>query len=240
MKKLIFIVFLASLVNMASCQSSGGPHGTIKQNISVNDFDNKLSAGNVQLIDVRTPEEYAQGHLKNAVNLNYNSDDFEKQIAKLDKTRPVMLYCLSGGRSGKAAGKMEDMGFAEVYNMDGGIMKWNSAGKPLENGSVTAKQDGMTVADLNKMTAGTKYVLVDYNATWCEPCKKMLPVLEALAEKKKDKLALIKVNADDHKQLMKEKGISSIPYLELYKDGKLIWSHNGLIEEDELLKETGL
>ena len=240
MKKIAFIVFLASLVNMASCQSSGSSRGTIKENISVNDFESKLSNTNAQLIDVRTPEEYAQGHLKNAVNINYNSDDFEKQIAKLDKSRPVLVYCLSGGRSGKAASKMQDMGFAAVYNMEGGIMKWNGAGKPLDNGSAPEKSPGMTAADLDKLTAGAKYVLVDYNAKWCEPCKKMLPMLEAFAEKKKGKLALVKVDADDNKELMKQKNITAIPYLELYQDGKLIWNHNGLIEEDQLIKETKL
>ena len=246
MKGIFSIAILSLMVTIASCQSPGANaqstgKQTIKSTIPVDEFEKKLSSlPNVQLIDVRTPEEYAEGHLKNAVNINIRSSDFADRLNKLDKTKPILVYCLSGGRSGQAANKMEEMGFAEVYNMDGGIMKWGNAGKPVEKGTATAKPDAITIEAFNKMVTGNKYVLVDYNAKWCEPCKKMLPVLESLANKKKDKLSLVKIDADENKELMKQKGIAGIPYLELYKDGKLVWKHNGFIEENELLKETKL
>src|SRR5690606_27394894 len=97
--------------------------------LDVNEYEEKLaSLKNVQLVDVRTAEEYAEGHLKNAVNINIGSSNFEEHIAILDKNKPVMVYCLSGGRSGNAANKLEKMGFTQVYNMKGGIMKWRNAG----------------------------------------------------------------------------------------------------------------
>ncbi len=246
MKKLLSILLLTSAVNMAACQNqsaqtSANGQKTIKTSISVSDYEQRLTVTpNAQLIDVRTPGEYEGGHLKNAVNININGDDFEGQLAKLDKTKPVMVYCLSGGRSSSAANKMAAMGFTEVYNMEGGIMQWRNAGKPLETGAAAPKKAGMTMDAFNKLLTQNQYVLVDYNATWCEPCKKMLPVLEAMATKKKDKLSLAKVDADENKDLLKEKGIAGIPYLELYQNGKLIWSHNGFIEEADLLKETKL
>ena len=248
MKEILSAVVFCLMVTIASCQSPGANAQSaanvkqaIKRTISVDEFDKKLaSLPNAQLIDVRTPEEYAGGHLKNAVNLNIRSDDFVDQLNKLDKTRPVMVYCMSGGRSGQAANKMEELGFSEVYNMDGGIMKWGNAGKPEEKGTATAKPDAITLDAFNKMIAVNKYVLVDYNAKWCEPCKKMLPVLESLANRKKDKLSLVKIDADENKELMKQKGIAGIPYLELYHDGKLVWKHDGFIEEKDLLKETKL
>ena len=247
MKKLLFIALLASLANLAACQNSGSDQqnatntqSTIKSTIPADEFDKKLSTtANVQLIDVRTPEEFAGGHLKNAVNINIRDNDFDQQIAKLDKKKPVMVYCKAGSRSAAAADKMQEMGFSEIYNLDGGIMKWESAGKPTEGGAAN-RNTGMAMDTFNKMVAQSKYVLVDYNAQWCAPCKKMLPVLESLAAKKKDKLSLLKIDADDNKELLKLKGISSIPYLELYQDGKLIWKHDGFIEEDQLLKETKL
>lgn len=67
-----------------------------------------------------------------------------------------------------------------------------------------------------------------------------MPVLEALAGRKKDKLILLKIDADENKDLLKQKNISDIPYLELYNNGKLVWSHKGTIKEDEMLRETGL
>ena len=143
MKKLLAILLFTSVVNMGACQSAqtGGKRAqTVKTTISVADYDQKLTATpNIQLIDVRTPGEYETGHLKNAVNININGDDFEQQLAKLDKTRPVMVYCRSGGRSSSAANKMEAMGFTEVYNMDGGIMQWRDAGKPVEKGGAGNK-----------------------------------------------------------------------------------------------------
>lgn len=73
-----------------------------------------------QLIDVRTPSEFSNGHLDGAVNINFNDASFDNQIEQLDKTQPVFIYCQSGGRSGKAYKKMKSMGFETVYDMEGG------------------------------------------------------------------------------------------------------------------------
>ena len=242
MKHSLLTILLMLLVNFTSCNSTGNNKGSINKTISVNDFDRKLTTTpNAQLLDVRTPQEFAGGHLKNAVNIDYSSDNFEDQLAQLDKSKPVLVYCLSGGRSSKAASRMQEIGFAEIYNLDGGIMKWNSSGKPLDQGSTAhATLTGTTAAEFNKMISSKKYVMVDFNAQWCEPCKKMMPVLESLAEKKKDILSLVRIDADENKELMTQKGIDAIPYLELYEDGKLIWKHSGYIDEHQILAETKL
>ena len=78
----------------------------------------------VQLIDVRTPEEFEEGHLSGAQNLNYFDDNFDEQIAQLDQNKPIYLYCKSGGRSGKAYKKLKDLGFSEVYDLKGGYSEW--------------------------------------------------------------------------------------------------------------------
>ncbi len=134
MKRISFVVFLSLLVNLASCQGTGnGKAGNIIHTVSVTDFEKKLlSAPVAQLIDVRTPKEYQEGHLKNAVNIDIHSDDFADRVSKLHKTKPVMVYCRSGGRSSSAAGKMKEMGFKEIYNLDGGITDWRTANKPVE------------------------------------------------------------------------------------------------------------
>jgi rhodanese-related sulfurtransferase len=85
----------------------------------------------IQLIDVRKPEEFSSGHLENAVNMNFYDDDFEDQIQTLDKSKEVYLYCRSGGRSGKAAQKLEEMGFTKVYDLEGGILNWEKQNLPL-------------------------------------------------------------------------------------------------------------
>ncbi len=94
------------------------------------DFNDKIKNENVQLIDVRRPEEYAEAHIKNASNINfYDADFIEKMTQNLDKSKPVYLYCRSGGRSGKAAAQLSELGF-KVYDLEGGILDWKS--KELE------------------------------------------------------------------------------------------------------------
>ena len=79
----------------------------------------KIKAGKAYLVDVRTPEEFNSGHLEYATNINYNSPDFKAQIARLDKKKPVYLYCRSGNRSGKASDTLKTLGFTTFYNIGG-------------------------------------------------------------------------------------------------------------------------
>lgn len=213
----------------------------INTNVDVNEFQKMIQEKkDIQIVDVRTPGEYKEGHLKQAMNMDFRGDNFLKLIGTLDKNRPTLIYCLSGGRSSAAAVKMKNLGFREVYNLEGGILKWNAAGKPVESPKDAVPVKGMSMEEFNTLLSGDKYILVDYNATWCAPCIKMLPVLESLEKEKQDKLTLLKIDADKNKNLLREKGIEGIPFLELYKDGKLIWKHNGYIERDQLLSETKL
>lgn len=82
------------------------------------------------IIDVRTPEEFADGHIANADNIDYYSVTFRNDIDKLDKGKTYLIYCRSGNRSGKARDIMAELNFNKVYNMSGGILAWNDEGLP--------------------------------------------------------------------------------------------------------------
>ena len=86
-----------------------------------------IKAGS-QVVDVRTPKEYAQGHIKGAVNIDYFSEDFETQFKQLDTSKKLYIYCRSGKRSSKSASRLEAMGFEDVYELEGGIINWRSVG----------------------------------------------------------------------------------------------------------------
>lgn len=86
----------------------------------------------IQFIDVRTPEEYRDGHIAGSMNWNIHAADFSQKIAGLDKKKPVMVYCAVGGRSGNAARRLSELGFEQVYDLEGGIKAWKAAGKPVE------------------------------------------------------------------------------------------------------------
>jgi len=87
--------------------------------------------GNPVVLDVRTPEEYADGHIHKAININLNSPDFKDEINKLDKNFTYLVYCRSGARSNTARNIMEESGFRHVINMTGGISDWISEGFPV-------------------------------------------------------------------------------------------------------------
>lgn len=85
-----------------------------------------------QILDVRTPEEFAGGHIDNATNIDWQGENFVKSIEKLDKNKPVYVYCRSGKRSLKASEKLEELGFKKIYNLDGGYLKWNAETKTAQ------------------------------------------------------------------------------------------------------------
>lgn len=100
-------------------------------NIDADAFAQLITNADVQLVDVRTPAEFAQGHIADALLIDFKAADFDALCAeKLDKARPVAIYCRSGKRSAAAAQRLVAAGF-EVYNLQGGILEWTGCGKPL-------------------------------------------------------------------------------------------------------------
>lgn len=92
----------------------------------------KLIAGKIQLIDVRTEEEWNEGHLEGAVRVGFLEKGFEEKVAKaVDSKKRVLIYCRSGNRSGKASKAMEKLGFTEIKDLKGGIIAWKKAGKKV-------------------------------------------------------------------------------------------------------------
>ena len=82
------------------------------------------------IIDVRTPEEFADGHIENAINLDYYSETFQDELDKLDKKKTYLIYCRSGKRSSNALNIAGELEFREAYNMLGGIIEWKAEGLP--------------------------------------------------------------------------------------------------------------
>ena len=126
MKKLISIL-VASVFVLTACGGNGGK----VTNLNVNDFAKKITDSSVTLVDVRTPGEFASGHIAGATNVDFESGNFEQDIQKLDKTKTYAVYCRSGNRSGQATALMVKDGFKAVFNLDGGVINWSGAGQAL-------------------------------------------------------------------------------------------------------------
>ncbi|HEX8576437.1 MAG TPA: thioredoxin domain-containing protein [Flavobacterium sp.] len=204
------------------------------ETIAAKDFSEKINTtSNPQIIDVRTPDEFTGGHIDDAVNVNWNSGNFVADMAKYDKTKPVFVYCLSGGRSKQVATKLEALGFKTIYDLQGGILKWNAAGLSQPSDKVI----GMTTADYNKLIDTKKKVLIHFYAEWCAPCKKMAPYVLKMQQEMANDVVIIRLDADKNKTLMKTLNIQELPALFVYKNKTVQWKHSGFISEKDLKKQ---
>lgn len=228
--KLLSLLFISFL--FLSCQ---GQATKPVQTLDVKTYAEKLkNTEKPQLLDVRTPEEFGVEHLENADNVNVNSPDFATKAAQYDKSKPIFVYCKVGGRSAQAADKLVAMGFTEVYNLEGGIMKWTTAGMP--KAGQTAKTGGMTVEDYQKLVASDKNVLINFTAVWCAPCQKMKPYILKMQDELKDQVKIVRVDADENKSLTEAMKIEGLPMIIIYENGKEVWRNLGYISEEDLKK----
>jgi thioredoxin 1 len=234
MKNYFTIIFATAAILFNSCTS--GQTQSSNTNLTATEFAQKIKElPNAPIVDVRTPDEFSKGHLINAKNYDWNGNEFEKQIAPLDKSKTVFVYCLSGGRSSSAANKMRSDGFKQVYELSGGIMKWRGANLP-ETTDNTVASNGMTKQQFDALLNSDKLVLIDFYADWCAPCKKMKPYLDEISKDMADKVSVIRINADDNQTLCKELKVDALPVLQLYKNKTLTWTNTGFIEKAEVMK----
>jgi rhodanese-related sulfurtransferase len=229
MKMKIVFIFLAALIlvkNQAVAQTT---------DLTSEEFQKNSSADNVQILDVRTQAEYNSGHIKNAFLVDWTQRDvFEERIKYLDKNKPVYTYCLVGGRSSAAATRLKELGFKEVYNLQGGIKAWKEASKPVE-GVVTAKQ--ISMKEFMDTVSSAKTVLVDVGAVWCPPCKQMEPIVSDLAKTSGGKYKLIQIDGGAQEKLAAELKAGSFPTFIIYKNAKEVWRTEGVVSKEELLKQ---
>ena len=236
MKKLLLFTLLIGIV-LVGC-TFGTNHQSViqKTDLSVQEFTQKAtSLQGAVVLDVRTLEEFKDGHVENAINIDWTSNYFEEKAASLDKEKPVFVYCLSGARSAEAADFLRSKGFKSVYNMEGGIMAWRAANLPIAE--TAEKVAGMSMEQYNQLIQTDKTILIDFYADWCAPCKKMEPYLKEIATEQAGKVELVRINADDNTELCQALGVDALPTLKVYKKGKQTWSNVGYIDKPNVVKQ---
>lgn len=126
MKAVLLALISSSLVLTLVAADEGG-----KKPVTIEQAEIQLEKG-VQLLDVRTEKEWNEGHLDGATRVEIGAKDFVGKVkSKLDPKKPVLVYCRSGGRSARATKQLRDAGFTTVFDLDGGIIAWEEAGKAL-------------------------------------------------------------------------------------------------------------
>lgn len=226
-------MLLAVLMYSCSNAQEKGTHNKL----SALAFSEQItSAKDIQLIDVRTPGEFENGHIANAINIPIGDKDLDERISKLDKTKPTYVYCLSGGRSADAVEEMRKAGFEHIIEMPGGMMEWRANDLPETKG-ITATTTGMTMAQYEALLNTDKLVLIDFYADWCAPCKKMEPYLGRMAKEMTDKVLVVRIDADANTALCKALNVAGLPVLKLYRNKQIVWEKNGFTDEQEVMKQ---
>ncbi|MFA9221178.1 MAG: thioredoxin domain-containing protein, partial [Sediminibacterium sp.] len=128
-------------------------------------------------------------------------------------------------------------GFKEVYELQGGIMKWKSVGLPVVSGKVSAN-GGMSFEEYRTLVSGGN-VLVDFSAEWCAPCKRLKPSLDELA-KENTSLKIVTIDVDQNPNIADELGIDALPTLMYYSNNEMKFTNVGLISKEELKVKLGL
>lgn len=225
------IYLLFSYCFFLSCHSGAQVREAVNADVFEKSITHDQAA--VQILDVRTAGEFRTGHIKKALQADWNNtSEFQQRVQALDKQKPVYIYCLSGPRSNEAAKWLTKHGFTKVVELEGGFLQWKKNGKSFEKAEDVAQ---MTLEQYQQQINEKTYVLVDFGADWCPPCRKMEPdLLQFLASH--PEVSLLKIDAGVHTNLMKQLQVDGIPTLLLVKNSAEVWRNTGVVTKDELDK----
>lgn len=213
MKPILFSFILLCLNQSCAQRQEGVAY------VNALEFKTKLdSLPDYILLDVRTPEEFEQGHISQAQNLNIYDDHFTEELKKLPQNKPVLVYCKSGSRSSNAASELVRLGYTQIIALDGGLMSWNNANLPVEQGLMNVAEDLFKQEDYKALLDSHPALLIDFYAKWCIPCKKMEPILHELSQEFERKVTIKRINVDEAKVLCRELGIQALPVVAIYKN----------------------
>lgn len=121
MKKVILLLLVQLF--FVGCKSQESESYKV---LNYENYKTEISQPHVTVLDVRTSDEYQEGHIPGAINIDVQSDDFTQKAEQLDKATPVYIYCRSGKRSQRAGTILQNLGFTKIYDLEGGILSWQS------------------------------------------------------------------------------------------------------------------
>lgn len=225
MKKILFFTLFTLLL---ACKTSNSSNV-----LTADKFGEAILESGTQIVDVRTPAEYEEGHIENAINIDIQGANFDEATKALYKDIPVYVYCLKGVRSSNAASRLRALGFANVIELDGGINAWKDKGLKL----VTEEPEKIYANDTIKFEdaiKGDKLVLVDFNATWCGPCKVLQPIVDRIHDERTEDVIVYSIDVDKRSDLAIKYKAELIPLLMLFKNGEILHRKEGLVDEQTL------
>jgi rhodanese-related sulfurtransferase len=199
-------------------------------------FQELVKSGKEMILDVRTKSEFDNEHIANSQYLNFYALDFKKKLLMLPKDEEIYLYCTTGYRSEKAAKYLAKNGYTKVYNLEHGILEWNLENLPVIEGEPSAKlmADKVSPELFTQTVSSDTLILIDFYATWCGPCRKMMPLIDSIRTQYHPAMKVFKVNVDVSKKLIKQEKIIGVPLFRIYRRGELLFEKDGMMSRIEL------
>jgi len=195
-----------------------------QENLGPKEFKDVLSQPGIQVVDIRTPLEFSTGYIVGAENIDFYQSDFSVFISALNKSKPLAIYCKSGGRTKDALKMFSNAGFIHIYTLGGGLMAWEKAGyKLVIPKPVKPVMTSVSKQEFDILIHSDSIVIVEFGATWCGPCKMLKPVLDKLSVDFAGKgVKIVTIDVDASKDLSNELLVNEIPLLLFYKRGILM------------------
>ncbi|MCC6722524.1 MAG: thioredoxin [Bacteroidia bacterium] len=232
MKQYLSIYSIVILLLCYSCKASNN------EILSPKEFSEIVKQKDIQIIDIRTPEEFSTGYIENAKNIDFYDPEFKEKMNKLDKNKALAIYCKSEGRTKEAIKVLDKDGFVKIYMLKGGLLMWEHQGfkltipKPVEPVATAISK-----TEYDKIINSEKIVIIDFNATWCKPCKMLKPILDKISTDYATKgVKIVGIDVDESKELSNQLQVNEIPLLLFYKDGKLVEQMIGFNPEENIVK----
>ena len=200
-------------------------------------LDNVLNDTDIIILDVRTSEEINAGYIPNSTFIDYYDKNFENKINLIDTSKKIYTLCKSGGRSVKAAEILSKNGFRNVYNLEGGFMRWKANKMPYDINLVnndSSNIDLISEISLDSLIKNNTNILIYISTKWCFPCKKMEPIIDKLVDNN-GSLKVIKIDLDANTYAQERFDVKSLPALVLYENNSVVWHKNGIIAYDDLI-----
>lgn len=227
MKKLLLISIFLGILFAGSAQ--------VIEHLQPKEFSEAVETDKVVLLDVRTPKEFAQGHIAGAKNISSSDPELHDKLGAFDHNTPIYIYCYSGGRSRSVAAYLESQKFTKIYNLDKGFMSWKKAKLDVVVESTKkTKEKEFTFTSFESLLKENQLVLIDFYAPWCGPCKQMMPMIHEMKTAGKGVYHVETINVDANPLLVDHFSLTSIPRLMIFKNGEKVWDHQGTITKKDL------
>ena len=227
-------LLIFTLIFSISCSNK---NTLVFEKIDILSLDKILNDIDIIILDVRTSEEINAGYIPNSTFIDYYDKNFENKINLIDRSKKIYTLCKSGGRSVQAAEILSKNGFRNVYNLEGGFMRWKANKMPYDINLVnndSSNSDLISEISLDSLIENNTSILIYISTKWCSPCKKMEPIIDKLVDNNSS-LKVIKIDLDANAHAQEKFNVKSLPAFVLYENNSVVWHKNGIIAYDDLI-----